>query len=236
MRQKIKIPYRVFTITLVENPNFGGKKNILIYLACLIFILLNLNESFAHSSQKHSDISFAELNNKVQKSDICEIKYNPSKTAAIVNVDCGSAQYINFKTHQTYAIINHWPNVFPVWISNTIAHIEGPCGTGCSKSIIFVAPATTISCATHEYRIKKLVKNEPPDFYNNRPLLIDPKKGIYICYDDENNIQVFPLPTHSSIHPPKNYFSEKAEIRNGQLIVTYENGKGKIKRISYGKI
>src|SRR5581483_7214595 len=113
MRQKVKIPYRKFTIISAESLSFGGRNNILTCLACLIFILLNLNESFAHSKQKHPGISFSELNKKIQKKDICEIKYNPSKTAAIVNVDCGSARYINFKTRQTYTIINHWPNVFP---------------------------------------------------------------------------------------------------------------------------
>jgi hypothetical protein len=222
MRQKVKIPCQKFTIISAENLNFGGRKNILTCLMCLIFISLNLNKCFACSTQSRQSISFKDISKKIQKNDICEIKYNLSKTAAIVNVDCGSAYYINFKTQQTYTIVNHWPNVFPTWISDTIAHIEGPCGTGCSKSIIFAAPATAVSCATHEYRIKNLVKNEPPDFYNNRPLLIDPKKRIYVCYDDENNIQVFPLPTHASIHPPKDYFSEKAEIRDGQLVVTYK--------------
>lgn len=236
MRQKIKILSQRFTIISAANLNFDGRRNILTCLACLIFILLNLNEGFASSIQSKPSASFAELNKKIQEKDICEIKYNPSKTAAIVNIDCGSAHYINFKTQQTYTIINHWPNVFLAWISDTIAHIEGPCGTGCSKSIIFIAPETVVSCATHEYRMKSLNKNAPPDFYNNRPLLIDPKKEIYVCYDDENNIQVFPLLTHASIHPPKNYFSERAEIRNGQLVVIYKNGNGKIKRIAYGKI
>ena len=236
MRQKIKILFQKFIITLAANLNFDGKKNILTCLVYLIFISLSLNESFAYSTQSKLSISFSELSKKIQKKDICEIKYNPSKTAAIVNIDCGSAYYINFKTQQTYTIVDHWPNIFPSWISDTVAHVEGPCGTGCSKSIIFVAPATVVSCATHEYRIKNLIQNEPPDFYNNRPLLIDPKKGIYVCYDDENNIQIFPLPTHASIHPPKGYFSEKAEIHNGQLVVIYKNKQGKINRISYGKI
>lgn len=198
--------------------------------------MLNLNESAAHPAPDMKNISFSELNKKIQQKLICEINYNPSKTAAIVSIDCGSAYYINFKTHQTYQIIEHWPNVFPKWVSETIAHLEGPCGTSCSKSLIFVAPATVIACATHEYRIKNLLQTEPPDFYNNRPLLIDPKKRIYVCYDDENNIQVFPLPTYSTIHPPEGYYSEKAEIQNDQLIVTYRNSNGIVKRISYGNI
>ncbi len=34
------------------NLNTNGKKNILTYLMCLIFILLNLNETFAGEKQK----------------------------------------------------------------------------------------------------------------------------------------------------------------------------------------
>ena len=198
--------------------------------------MLSSNKIFAHEQKNNKNISFEKLNQKIQKKDVCEIEYNPSKTAAIVNIDCGSAYYINFKTQKIYTIVDHAPNVFPTWISDNIAHIESPCGTGCSKSIIFVAPAITVSCATHEYRIKNINQNEPPDYYNNTPLLIDPKKGLYVCYDEDNNIQVFPLPTHASIHPPKGYFSEKAEIRNGQLAVTYKDKQEKIKSISYGKI
>lgn len=205
-------------------------------LAYLIFILLSSNEIFAYENKNDQSISFKNLNQKIQKNDICEIKYNSSKTAAIVNIDCGSAYYINFKTQQTYTIIDHAPNIFPAWVSDNIAHIESPCGTGCSKSIIFVAPATTVSCATHEYRIKNINQDEPPDYYNNTPLLIDPKKGLYVCYDEDNNIQVFPLPVQASIHPPKGYFSEKAEIRNGQLVMIYKDKQGKINNISYGKI
>lgn len=198
--------------------------------------MLSSNEIYAFEKQSNQNIPFEKLNKMIQKKDICEIKYNPSKTAAIVNIDCGSAYYINFETSQTYTIIDHWPNVFPTWVSDTVAHIEGPCGTGCSKSIIFVAPAIVISCTMHEYRIKNLSQNEPPDYYNNTPLLIDPEKELYVCYDEENNIQVFPLPMHASIRPPKGYFSEKAKIRNGQLVVIYKNGSGKMMQISYGKI
>lgn len=88
----------------------------------------------------------------------------------------------------------------------------------------------------HEYRIKNFSPDEPPDYYNNTPLLIDPQRKLYVCYDEENHIQVFPFPVHASILPPKGYFSERAEIQNGQLIVIYKNKKGNINRISYGKI
>ena len=143
--------------------------------------------------------------------------------------DCGSAIYINFTTKSIYTIVDHWPNVGTKWLSETVAHVAGPCGTGCAQSIIFVAPATVVSCATHEYRIKNLSENLPPDFYNNTPLLIDPKRGIYVCYDDTNKIQVFPLPTHPSIQPPKGYFSDSAYIHNNRLVIIYEDAHGKTK-------
>jgi hypothetical protein len=59
------------------------------------------------------------------------------------------------------------------------------------------------------------------------------KRGIYICYNEENNIQFFPLPKYPTIRPPKGYYSEKVEIRRNKLVVTYENSHGKIKQISY---
>jgi hypothetical protein len=67
-------------------------------------------------------------------------------------------------------------------------------------------------------------------------LLIDIKKGIYICYDNIDNIQIFPLPKHPTIRPPAGFYSEKAEIKHNKLIVTYENGHGKMKKINYGAI
>lgn len=62
------------------------------------------------------------------------------------------------------------------------------------------------------------------------------KKGIYICYNEEDNIQVFPLSKPSTIRPPKSYYSEKAEIKHSKLFVIYENGHGKVKRVSYGAV
>lgn len=120
-------------------PKLKWQKNILTYLMCLIFILLSSNEIFAYELKNNQNVSFEKLKEKIKANKICEIKYNSSKTAAIVNINCGSAYYINFKTHQTYTIIANLPNVFPTWMSDTVAHIESPCGTGCSKSIIFIA-------------------------------------------------------------------------------------------------
>lgn len=206
----------------------NGKNTILTCLAFLIFILLNLNNTcFA--------LTFKDIQEKIQKKDICQINYNPSKSAAIVNIDCGSAIYINFKTRQTHAIIHHWPNIFPEWLTDNIATITGPCGTGCSQSIIFMAPSTQISCPVHEYRIKNLSQNEPPDFYNNNPLLIDPHKQIYACYNKQNSIQIFRMPKQlqTTIQPPRGYFSEQAFLRHKRLIIVYKNKNGKIKKISY---
>jgi hypothetical protein len=215
-----------------------GKKIILTCQVFFIFISLNLiNNCYAHAQQNKTSDLFNELAKKIRNHTVCGIEYNPSKTAAIANIDCGSAIYINFKTKQTYTITDHRPGlVFPTWVNNTIVTVESSCGTGCAKDIIFVAPSTVISCADHEYRIKNLIKTEPPDFYNNRPLLIDPKKEIYVCYDDKNNIQVLPLVKHTSIRPPRGYFSEKAEIRHNHLVIAYKNKDGKIKEDDYGKI
>ena len=201
----------------------------------LIFISLSLSDNcFALAPENKNITSFDKLISAINKKAICGIKYNPSKTAIIVNVDCGSAIYMNLIAKKTYTVIDHWPNVFtPIWLNDTTAKIKGPCGTGCSKSVIFVAPSTVVSCAEHEYRINNLDWHDPPDFSSNSPLLVDVKKGIYVCYDEANNIQVFPLPKYSTIHPPKGFYSEKAEIHHNQLVVTYENGHGKMKQIPY---
>lgn len=179
---------------------------------------------------------FYNLQRLISNKNHCGVTYSPSKKQAIINPTCGSATYINFVTKQTYPIIPHWPNIAQKWLNETIAYISGPCGTGCSKIVIFVAPKTVLSCATHEYRINNLDPHEPPDYYHNRPLLIDLQKGLYVCYDDEDNIQVFPLTQYPTIHPPEGYFSEQAEIKNGNLVITYENKAGKVKHVNYGKI
>jgi hypothetical protein len=121
-------------------------------------------------------------------------------------------------------------------LNNTVAHIQGSCGSGCAKSIIFVAPATVISCAYHDYRIENLDPKNPPDYSSNRPLLIDVKRKIYVCYDNEGNIQTFPLFSNKTIRPPAEYFSEKAHIHHHKLIIHYENQQGKTKQISYPRI
>ena len=182
----------------------------------------------------HTD--FVSIQKLIDHKDHRGITYSPSQKTAIINPDYGSAVYIDFIKKRTYAIISNWPNIAQEWLSDSVVHITGSCGTGCAQSIIFIAPATIISCPTHEYRITSLNPREPPDYYNNRPLLIDTKKGIYVCYDEEDNIQVLPLPKYPTVHPPKGYFAEEAKIKNGQLAITYANKNEKIKHVTYGKI
>lgn len=204
----------------------------------LTFILLNWIDSCYAQFQLNNKSLFDKLSKKINTHTLCGVKYNPSKTAAIVNDDCRSATYINFKSKKTYVIaggklVNH---IFATWINDTIATVENSCGTGCANIVIFVAPAVVFACPVHEYRIESLDQHEPPDYYHNRPLLIDAQRKIVVCYDDENNIQVFNLPKHATIHPPVSYYSEKAEIRNGKLTVTYKNKQGIIKNITYGEL
>lgn len=182
--------------------------------------------------------SFADIQEKIRTKAICQIEYNFSKTAAIVNPDCGSAIYINFKTKQTKTIVTGWPNAYPMWKSDTLVHIKGSCGTGCSQSIIFLAPVTSIVCPTHEFRFESLNLDEPPDFYNNNPLLIEPHKKIYVCYAENNVIQVFRMPRklQANIHPPKGYYADEASIRHRHLVITYRNALENVKQIVYPKI
>lgn len=232
MHLKKTTQFLVFVTILAANliKKSHGKKIILISQMLLIFISLNLTDQ----CYANDDIAYPNLIKKIQGGQTFGVQYNSLKSAAIVDLLNGIVIYINFNTKKTYTISNDWPGlVTATWLNEHIAHIQGSCGAGCAKSIIFVAPSTSISCSTHEFRIKNLNPNYPPDFQSNKPLLIDIKKGIYVCYDDENNIQVFPLPKYPTIHPPKNYYSEKAEIKNGKFIVIYENGRGKLKRVSY---
>ena len=182
--------------------------------------------------------SFENIRERIQKNELCHIDYNFSKTAAVVNVDCNSAIYINFKTKKVQTIVKNWPNVFPIWKSDTMVYVQGSCGTGCSQSIIFVAPATSISCPVHEYRIDNLSQDEPPDFYNNNPLLIEPHKEIYVCYAENDIIQVFKMPRklQETIHPPNGYYAESAIIRDHHLMIIYRNKNENLKQIEYQKI
>ncbi len=237
MLPKKIIQFLAYVIISVVNPILNithGKKITLICQEFLAFILLSWISS-CYAQAQSSNSTFDKLVTKIHSHTVCGIKYNPSKTAAIVDEDCRSAVYINFKTQQTYAILDNKLayHISPTWINNSIATIETSCGTGCVNVVIFVSPATVVSCADHEYRIKFLNEHVPPDYYHNRPLLIDPKKGIYVCYDEDKNIQVFPLPIHVSIRPPKGYFSEKAIIRNNHLIIFYKNAHEKTKQVSY---
>lgn len=214
-----------------------GKKIVLICQMFHISILLGWINVCHANSDEIVNISYRDLMKQVHRHEGYGIQYNPSKSAAIVDTSMSVPVYINFKTKKTYVITSHWPGlVSATWLNDLIALVKGSCGTGCARSIIFIAPSTVVSCAEHEYRIENLDRHYPPDFRHNTPLLIDVKKGIYVCYDANNNIQIFPLPNYSTIRPMKGFYSEKAEIQHGDLIVIYENGHGKIKRVSYGTI
>jgi len=192
---------------------------------CLIFTLLSSKtEVFAASHLSQKIISFNQLQRLIKSHQICEIQYNASKTAALVNVDCGSAHYLNFKNKKTHTIVEHWPSVFFTWISDGVAEVESSCGTGCTQAVIFIAPAIVISCASHDFRVKGLGKQEP-SITSNRPLLIDAKKAIYICYDGNNNIQVFPFPKIPTVYPPSGYYADQAKLTQKHLMIHYENEK-----------
>jgi hypothetical protein len=207
----------------------------LIYQVFLTFILLNWLGSCYAQFQLNNTSLYNRLIKKINTHSLCGIKYNPSKTAAIVNDDCRSAIYIDFKTKKTYTIstnklANH---VFATWINDSIATVENSCGTGCANVVVFVSPAVVFACPVHEYRIESLDEHEPPDYYHNRPLLIDSQRKIVVCYDGENNIQVFSLPKQATIRPPSGYYAEKAEIHYNKLMVIYKNKHGIIKNLIY---
>ena len=230
MHLKRETHYRASVTISVANLTQGtlGKRNTSIYLGFLAFILLNW------IGNCYADTRFDALTHAIRDHKMCDLYYNPSRTAAIASIKCNTAVYINFKTHATYTVMPHQPGlIFTTWLSDTVANVETSCGSGCTKSLIFIAPNTTIACATHEYRIQNLDPHTPPDYYHNRPLLIDPKRGIYVCYDENDTIQIFPFPEHASIHPPKGYFANKANLVNNRLVVHYEDQHGHARQIAY---
>jgi hypothetical protein len=179
--------------------------------------------------------SFDDVRDKIKKKSVYHIEYNSSKTAAIVNIDSGSATYVNFKTRRVTNILKNWPTVSEIWKTNNIAYLRGSCGTGCAQSIIFISPKTSIVCPVHEYRIENLSQDEPPDFYNNDPLVIDTNKKMYVCYDETDVIHVFRMPKHllQTIRPPKGYYADEAVMHNDNLVITYRNAREKIREIIY---
>ncbi|HSW93661.1 MAG TPA: hypothetical protein VLJ15_04810 [Gammaproteobacteria bacterium] len=212
--------YKIKHFNFSGTPKKSGKKNILIYRVFLTFILL---------SQANSGYA---VNHSIK--EYCGFKHNPSGTAAISGGNCGSPKYVSFKTKKTFLITEEKHRSFYIkWLDDNVATLEANCGTGCLEDYIFIAPATIISCSNHDYRINFSDPNQPPDYSHNRPLLVDPNKKIYVCYDDSNNIQVFPFPKQPTIRPPKGFFSENAKIHDGELTVIYKNSRGKIHKINY---
>lgn len=195
---------------------------------CLVFTLLNwINNSYA-------DEPYTLFADAIKHNNISELNYNPSKTAAIGSLKGDDAVYIHFKTQSIYSIMPHQPGLIAVkWFNNTVATVETSCGTGCTKSLIFIAPDTIISCATHEYRIDNLDPHQPPDYYNNIPLFIDPDRGVYICYDENNLIQTYSFPKQPTIQPPKGYFATKAQLNGKKLVIYFKNRHGNIQKKEY---
>lgn len=192
----------------------------MISLAFLSFILF---ENKSKAIGLSDNLSFDKIQLSIKNQEICEISYNPSKTSAIVNIDCGSAVYIDFKTKKTLALIEHWPNVFtPEWLSDTVAVISGPCGTGCSQGILFISPDKIVTCSEYQRENDEYVEGYIKS-RTNIPLLVDPKREIYVCYDPANNIQIFPFPKYPTIKPPNSYAAEQGEIIDGKLQIIYEN-------------
>lgn len=194
----------------------------------LAFTLLNwINNVYA-------DEHYTQFSNAILQHQISELHYNPSKTAAIGSLKGDDAVYINPKTKNTYRIMPHQPGLIAVrWFNNNVATVETSCGSGCTKSLIFIAPNITIACATHEYRIKNLDPHVPPDYYNNIPLFIDPEHGIYICYDENNLIQTYSFPKQPTIQPPKGYFATKAKLNGKKLVIYFKNRHGNIQKKEY---
>lgn len=69
-------------------------------------------------------------------------------------------------------------------------------------------------------------------------MLIEPHKKNYICYAEDNVIQVFKMPKklQVNIHPPKGYYADEASIRHHHLVITYRNMQDHVKQIFYSKI
>ena len=116
-----------------------------------------------------------------------------------------------------------WINNFiGTWLTDTVAVVEGSCGTGCAHGLLFIAPDKVVTCSSYNRENDDYIEGNPKS-RTNRPLIVDPGREIYVCYDAENRIQVFPFPRSATIMPPKGYAPEQAEIIDGQLHITYEN-------------
>ena len=228
LKQKIQSLAYVIISAVRQTLSIHGKKIILICPMFLAFTLLNwINNSYAQKS-------YPLFSDAIKHHHMSDLHYNPSKTAAIGSLKGDDAVYIHFKTQSTHSILPHQPGLIAVkWFNNMVATVETSCGTGCTKSLIFIAPNITIACATHEYRIENLNPHQPPDYYNNIPLLVDPKRGIYICYDENNLIQTYPFPKQPSIQPPKGYFATKAKFNGKKLVIYFKNRHGEVQKKEY---
>ena len=167
----------------------------------LIFTsLIWVNVSFASDQEVIKDFSFGTINKKIKTAQVSDVDYNPSKTAAIVNLDGGSAVYIDFKHKRTFKIVDHWPAAAAEWLDDDVAEVDGPCGTACGQRRLFIAPDIIVSCDEHS------VDLDDPDVYrSNHPVFVDTKRKVYGCYDSEGRIQIYSFPISPTIFPPEGY-------------------------------
>ena len=135
--------------------------NFLMVRYAILILLSLINACYADET-----ISYPHAVQQIKKGQTFGVQYNLLKSTAIVELLNGIIININFNTKKKYLISNNWPGlVTATWLNNKIAHIQGSCGTECAKSIIFVAPSTSISCSTHDYRIKSLNPHYPGFFF-----------------------------------------------------------------------
>lgn len=167
--------------------------------------------------------SFSEVMHGIKHGVLYNVSYNIPKTKAIVGLNDGSAVYVDFETHKTLKLMEGWINNFiGDWLTDTVAVVEGSCGTGCAHGFLFIAPDKVVTCSEYNRENDAYVEDNPKS-RTNRPLIVDPDREIYICYDAENRIQIFPFPEYATIMPPKGYAPEQVEIIDGYLHITYEN-------------
>lgn len=170
--------------------------------------MLSLNNVCIAEPQHHT---YQEIKKIIDSKEHGQTLYNPSKSAALIDLDLTTAVYINFKAKKTYTIVFNWSSVAFEWLSDDVARVASSCGTGCAKEVIFIAPATVVSCGEYNREVEFDSEYETPPI-SNHALLIDPKRKIFVCYDHEHNIQVFPFPITSTIYPPEGFSASFAQI------------------------
>jgi len=191
----------------------------------LILIGFFINTSYAKQTNEPIN-AYQYIISQINKKNYYEIVYSPSKQAAILDHDSHwteqhgiTATYINFKNHQIFDIAKDIPNLYPKWLDDSIAIIDIPCGTGCERQLIFIAPQTVVECPPSP--------TDKNGFSTTAPLAIDIKQGLYACYDYAGNIQINRLPhVIKVITPPPDAMVKQAKFIESDLVVTYQSIPG----------